>query len=132
MITSTLRIVSAAFAFVLAGVPVASLAMQQSPAAFYDTRLVQEYGSPAPYSGTLQLRISPDNIVNGYYRPDAGLGRFVPVTGGRDGDNIWFDIGESGNLHVTGKFVKGSIVGTAVDHNVEYYFNADTAASPAK
>ena len=125
MFTTTLRILAAATVLGLAGQPAPSLAVQQNAMTYYNTRLVEIYGSPAPFAGTLQLRISPDNIINGYYRAEGGLGTYIPITGGRDGDDVWFDIGERGDVRVTGKLVNGAIVGTAVDeHDTQYNFTA--------
>ena len=125
MFTTTLRILAAATALGLAGQPAPSLAVQQNAATYYNTRLVEIYGSPAPLAGTLQLRISADNIVNGYYRAEGGLGTYIPITGGLDGNDIWFDIGESGDVRVTGKLVNGAIVGTAFDkQHTQYNFTA--------
>ncbi|MGZ3503023.1 MAG: hypothetical protein ACXWNK_11885 [Vulcanimicrobiaceae bacterium] len=128
MFTTTLRVLAAAIALGIAGQPAPSLAVEKNAMTYYDTRLVEVYGSPGPVAGSLQLRITPDNIVNGYYRPEGGLGTFIPITGGRDGDNIWFDIGYRGDVHVTARFVKGVIVGTAVDgHDTQYDFTATKA-----
>ena len=63
--------------------------------------------------GKLILTVSGDGIVNGWYIPDA-IGSFIPVTGGKAGDQIWFDVGANANVRVDGTVRKdGSIVGSA-------------------
>lgn len=91
----------------------------------YNTTIEPLYGFGAPWSGTLQLTFNPDGIVNGYYRP-ADNNNFVTVVGGRNGQDIWMDIGRSGALHVTGKLENGQIVGTAFEGQSfeQYKFNA--------
>ncbi len=119
---------AAVLALGLSAAPVLSSAAAVAPGmSYYTTKFVQVYGSPAPYLGTLQLQISPDNIVSGYYRPDNQS--FIPVTGGRDGKDIWFDIGGSGQARVTARLEGHSIVGSAVDGGVQYTFTATRTPS---
>lgn len=121
---------AAAIALGLAGQPVASFAATADSTTYYTTRLVELYGSPGPYTGTLTLRISRDNIVNGYYRPEGGVGSFIPITGGRNGKDIWFDIGSRDYVHVTATLEGSTIVGTAIDAgNIEYTFTAAQTAN---
>jgi hypothetical protein len=87
----------------------------------YATALTSIYGSPAPYTGTLKLTISDAGIVRGYYFSSDGSVMFVPVTGGRRGDTIWFDIGNNSMYHVDGRVRDGSIVGTAFAANNEQF-----------
>ncbi len=87
----------------------------------FNTTISPLWGFGAPWSGTLQLTVTPDDIINGYYRP-ADTGAFVPVTGGRNGDEVWFDIGARGRTHVQGTLHNGTIVGTAhEDGSVDSY-----------
>jgi hypothetical protein len=48
------------------------------------------------------------------------------VTGGKDGNRVWLDIGRNGRTHVMGTLQHGQIVGTAFDDNVrdQYQFVA--------
>lgn len=87
----------------------------------YDTALTAVYGSPSPYTGTLKLTVSDAGIVRGYYFSSDGTATFVPVTGGRRGESIWFDIGNRGLYHVEGRLHDGTIVGTAFAGNNEQY-----------
>lgn len=92
----------------------------------YATALTAVYGSAAPYTGTLKLTISDAGIVRGYYFSSDGSIMFVPVSGGKRGDSIWFDIGNNGMYHVDGRLRDGSIVGTAfAANNEQYTFVAD-------
>jgi hypothetical protein len=90
--------------------------------------MTELYGSSAPFSGTLDLTIGADGIVGGHYFPADGA-MFVPVVGGITGDTIWFDIGDSGSLHFSGRFKNDTIVGTAFDKgNTQYTFVANPSA----
>ncbi len=117
-------------AMALAGLPAiapAATAYQSSETvhANYSASISPSFGFGYPWTGTLQLAIHPDGIINGYYRP-ADNAAFIPVTGGRDGQNVWIDIGDRGRLHVSGTFQNGAIVGTAFDQRSmrQYKFNA--------
>jgi hypothetical protein len=73
-----------------------------------DTQIIPQRGA-GYYGGSLQLTISPGGIVNGYYRADdSGTPR--TVTGGLDGDKIWFDLGPDGP-HISGVLSGDHIVG---------------------
>lgn len=58
----------------------------------YSTAITTAYGSPYPIAGHLDLEIFSNGILRGYYH-NAFQKAFIPVTGGRDGNYIWFDIG---------------------------------------
>ena len=58
----------------------------------YSTSVTPFYGSRYPIAGHLDLEIFPSGILRGYYH-NAFQKAFIPVTGGRDGNYIWFDIG---------------------------------------
>ncbi len=47
-----------------------------------------------PLTGRLDLQIFPNGMVRGYYHTSY-YKIYIPVTGGRDGDYLWFDIGPS-------------------------------------
>lgn len=91
----------------------------------YDTKIGPIMGFAVPWTGALQLTINPDGIIQGYYRP-ADNNAFVPVTGGRNGDSVWLDIGTMGHMHVSGTFKDGAITGAAIDETTsrEYSFDA--------
>jgi hypothetical protein len=118
-----LRILAAALGLLaLAAAP----AISATEPTAYATALTQLYGSPAPYTGTLKLTIAENGSVHGYYFPSDGSSWFIPVTGGRNGDRIWFDIGDDGMYRVQGRVHDGTIVGTAFTRdNQQYTFVAD-------
>ncbi|HZZ65203.1 MAG TPA: hypothetical protein VFE17_06890 [Candidatus Baltobacteraceae bacterium] len=121
-----------ALALALAGAPAVSHAATayttgtQPVRVNYSTSISPLFGLGYPWSGTLQLTLNPDGIINGYYRP-ADNQEFIPVTGGRDGRNVWLDIGQMGRLHVTGTLDNGRITGTALNErtNEQFKFNAN-------
>jgi hypothetical protein len=130
MITNILRAGAVAAALAIVGTPaISSAATAYAPNkpvhVNYDTSIQNLYGFDYPWSGTLQLTFNPDGIITGYYRP-ADNGDLVPVTGGRNGENIWLDIGRSGRLHVTGTLQNGTIAGAAFEEGTmrQYKFNA--------
>jgi len=87
-----------------------------------DTEFIPQLGA-GYYGGSLQLTITPDGIVNGLFRPDDGSS-FHTVTGGLNGDQIWFDIGFQGGVHVTGILNGDHIVGGTYIGNHLYDFKA--------
>jgi hypothetical protein len=112
------RFAAALGLFALAAAPAISAASQ---AASYDTELTSVYGSPSPYTGTLRLTVSESGIVHGYYFSSDGTAMFVPVTGGKIGDSIWFDIGDGRMYHIDARMHGGAIVGTAFSGSNEQY-----------
>jgi hypothetical protein len=104
-----------AAAALLVGLVTATTLADTPATTHYDTSLTQLYGSTAPYSGTLDLRVDSSGIVNGYYHPE-GVTSFVQVTGGSDGTHIWFDIGRKGGLHVNATINDGVISGDAITY----------------
>jgi hypothetical protein len=58
----------------------------------FSTAVTPVYGSKYPIAGHLDLEEFPSGIVRGYYH-NAYQKQFIQVTGGRDGNYIWFDIG---------------------------------------
>jgi len=116
---TSLRIIAAVLGL-LALTALPAFAISSTTPAQYDTALTALYGSPAPYTGTLKLRVSADGIVRGYYFPTDGP-LFVPVTGGQSGDAIWFDIGDDSMYHVTARVDDGNIVGTAFARDNEQF-----------
>lgn len=118
MKTSVLRGLALAGALIGAAIPAAVPAQPAETQTDYAAAFTDLYGSQYPYTGTLQLHIGSDGIVSGYYRP-ADTADFVPVTGGRDGNAIWFDIGSTANAltHVNATLAGGSMSGTAYDRD---------------
>lgn len=134
MFTKILRGAALAGAVALAGAPAISQAAtaysQTQPVHVnYNTSIQSLFGFDYPWTGTLQLTINPDGIINGYYRPADNMA-FIPVTGGRNGKNVWLDIGSNARLHVNGTLENGQIVGSAVDERSfkQYKFSATTAS----
>ncbi len=94
------------------GSPALAVSITQGQTYHYDTAITTLSGG-APWTGTLELRVDPNGVVNGYYRADAGLGSLQMVTGGVDGNSIWFDIGMLGRMHVTATMADNVISGQA-------------------
>jgi hypothetical protein len=99
----------------------AAPAISATQAASYDTELTAVYGSPSPYTGTLRLTVSDSGIVRGYYFSSDGTAMYVPVTGGKNGDSIWFDIGDGRMYHIDARMHGGTIVGTAFSGSNEQF-----------
>src|SRR5581483_7679450 len=93
------RVAACAGLLALGALPIAGQAATAEPSTTYTTALTQTYGSLAPYTGSLKLTVGSDGIVRGYYFPADYSASYIPVTGGRTGDRIWFDIGNDGQYH---------------------------------
>ena len=72
----------------------ASAASAEPTSSYYDTAITQVYGSTYPLTGKLDIELFPDGTLRGHYHTTY-YKLYVPVTGGRDGNYIWFDIGPS-------------------------------------
>jgi len=115
--------------FLTSAVPAAVTAAQEPAVTHYATAMTELYGSAVPYSGSLDLRVDADGIINGYYFPADYSSMFVPVVGGRNGDEVWFDIGSTQLTHVNGRLQNGTIVGTAFSGaNTQFTFVAKPSA----
>lgn len=135
MFNTVTRLLALAVALAAAGTPAVALASQgQSVQTYYNVSFTELYGSPIPYTGELRLTVSPDGIVNGYYIPVDQIS-FITVTGGRQGNAFWFDIGNRHPIHVTATLEHGNLVGSAIAEGstTEYTFRAvrTTAAGAA-
>jgi len=80
------------------------------------------------FDGTLQLTISRDGIVNGYFRYDNGT-VLHQVTGGVDNGQIWLNIWGDQNFHVSGRLDGGRIVGSTILDTRFYNFTATAQKS---
>ena len=78
--------------------------------------LTSEY----PVTGTIDITYHPSGDVTGFYHP-AGLPSRIPITGGRQGDEIWLTIGFEGDWQLTGNFRNGTITGSANNGSVHPY-----------
>lgn len=89
----------------------------------YETSITTVYGSEYPVYGRLDIQIAQGGILRGYYH-NAYQKAYIQVTGGRDGNYVWFDIGPTttdigipgveglGRVHVIASFSSdGSIHG---------------------
>lgn len=114
--------------------PAAGIAATAVSTQHYSTSMTELYGSYAPYSGSLDLRIDPSGIVRGYYFTADGSDMYVPVVGGETGDRIWLDIGNRGTVHVEARVqAHGVIVGTAFDkRNGQFTFVANPSSAGAR
>lgn len=115
-------------ALALAASLLAAPGIAQAATADYTTSISPLVGFGYPYTGRLQLTVNADNIINGYYRP-ADNNDYVPVTGGRDGNSVWLDIGSDGRIHVNGTLQNGVITGTAYDATVKESYKFSAAVS---
>ncbi len=73
------------------------------------TAITEIYGSQYPVSGDLDLHITPDGLVSGFYHP-AFVRSFVPIVGGLSGNRIWFDI--AGGTFQTQTIARMRVTGT--------------------
>jgi len=73
---------------------VATSASAQTNGTHYSTAITQVFGSQYPLTGRLDIQVLPDGTVRGYYHTTYNK-LYIQVTGGRDGNYIWFDIGPS-------------------------------------
>jgi hypothetical protein len=88
-----------------------------STTTYYTTVMLQTrpFPSGGAYTGRLHLTVSPDGIVNGWYMPESE-GGVLAVTGGKDGDNLWFELGNRGAVRIDATMQEdGRIVGTATE-----------------
>jgi hypothetical protein len=114
-------------------IPAAGAAAEAPSTAHYSTAMTELYGSNSPYTGALDLTVTADGIIHGYYFPADYSAMFVPVVGGRSGDSIWFDIGSSQITHIDGRLQDGAIVGTAfTSANAQYTFVAKPTTQSAR
>lgn len=133
MKNQTVTLVAALTLLIVAAVPGGASAEQAASAAHYYTSMTELYGSTSPYSGALDLSVSPNGIVNGYYFPADYSSMYVPVVGGKSGNTIWLDIGSSQITHIEGRVENGAIVGTAfTGANAQYTFVAKPTSQSAR
>lgn len=92
----------------------AGATVQTGSALHYSTSITQLHGASGPFTGALDLTVSADGIVNGYYFPADGSAMFVQVVGGRNADRVWLDIGTNPIIRVEGRLQNGNITGTAI------------------
>ena len=116
-----LKIAAAAGALLATSIP--ALAVTENnppPQREYTTELAPLNGFGLPFSGSMTLRVYSNGIVQGNYSVPGGA-QFIPVTGGRDGNSIWFEIGMMGRVQFTGHYEHGKIVGIAYDRNLSRF-----------
>lgn len=92
----------------------------------YQTTFQLDSGRSVAFAGgILRLTSSKEGYINGDYNPP-GTGILLPVVGGRNGADVWFDIGTATKTtHVTGTLEGERIVGYAVEPDgSQYRFNA--------
>jgi hypothetical protein len=120
-----LALLAATLGFTLVSLSVAGAVTQNSIVPIenqkFETTLVAlDRSTAGAYEGTLNLTISPDGIVQGWFRDDERSG-LRTVTGGVDGDQIWLDIGATRELHISGSYRNGVIVGyTFLNQNYRF------------
>jgi hypothetical protein len=97
--------------------PIGAQAASASRQYQLNTRIIEQRPAVGEYDGTMQLTVTSDGIVSGFYRPSDG--RFVAVTGGVSDSTFWLDIGSmsSNPLHFTGTFKDGLIKADAFSGN---------------
>lgn len=74
--------------------PVAASAQTPTSETHYETKITAVYGSKYPLAGHLTLQFYQSGIIHGYYWP-AFQKNYIQLTGGRDGNYIWFNVGPS-------------------------------------
>ena len=130
-LTPALRVIAVAVACCL-GVSTAALAVENPNAGIhtYRTALTEIHGPSYPITGSLELADDGNGILHGYYRPDDN-GDLIPVTGGRDGSNVWIDFGEAGHFKVNGHFdgqkIEASVTDGAPAGQLEFVATPDVA-----
>jgi hypothetical protein len=136
---NTFRVLASAAALLSFASPAGAVGRSQDSTVTLNAALV-EINPPGAgaLEGALVLRISPDGIVEGTYRP-VDSGSLRNVTGGLTGNQIWLDIGDSRVIHIEGTYENGKIVGytyfdgphVGIDRGPrEYRFEATPAATP--
>jgi hypothetical protein len=77
-----------------------------------------------PVTGSMDLTYHPDGVVTGWYHP-ADLPSFIPIQGGRNGNNVWLTIGLKGDWQLSGQLTStGGIAGTAYSTTPSRYSNS--------
>jgi len=97
----------------------------------YQTTFQLDSGRSVAFAGgILRLTLSKEGYINGDYNPP-GTGALIPVVGGRNGADVWFDIGTATRTtHVTGTLQGDSIFGYAVEPDgSQYRFSATPPAA---
>lgn len=94
----------------------------------YQTSMQSIPGPSAPWTGSLQLTINPDGIIQGWYHPADNMTALIPVNGGRNGERVWLDIGRQGSLHVSGTIRNGEITGSGIDNGTHQLFSFNAKA----
>jgi hypothetical protein len=122
-------------AILAASVPsfAATTVIQQTVTKTYATKFVKDQGQAIPITGgVLRLTVTKEGFINGYYTPP-GTAWFIPVVGGLNGQDLWFDIGNNARAtHVTGTLQGGQIAGYASESDgIRYRFTAVQTAAPA-
>jgi hypothetical protein len=111
----TLTAAAAALTIAFLAVPALAADATQGQTS-YETSLTQSgvLAAPGAYLGNLEITVTPEGLVNGWYRPADR--QFIPVTGNFKDGKLWLYIGERGDLTVTAQVQKdGSLVGTALE-----------------
>jgi hypothetical protein len=108
----------------------AGTALAQAPQQHFDVRVWNAVTHDYPVTGSMDLNYHSDGVVTGYFHP-ADLPSYVPIQGGRSGDDIWLTIGLRGTWHLTGHFLpNGRISGSAYDQNPSYDQNIQKYGVP--
>lgn len=135
-LSSLIRAALAAGVLASAACPAAGIAataqLDQTVTKTYQTTFVKDYGPSVPITGgVLKLTLTKEGYINGYFTPP-GTATFIPVVGGRNGADLWFDIGNNNRAtHVTGSLQGSEIVGYAMESNgSQYRFTAVPLAGP--
>jgi hypothetical protein len=105
----------------------AGTALAQAPQQHFDISVWNAITHDYPVTGSMDLNYHSDGVVTGYFHP-ADLPSYIPIQGGRSGNDIWLTIGLRGAWQLSGHFLSnGKISGTAYaevqtpDQNIEKY-----------
>jgi hypothetical protein len=90
----------------------------------FATALSPRYFGGGAYVGILNLRVSPDGTIGGFFRYE-GESQIATVVGGVTKGNLWLDYGPGlGANHIFGRIENGKIVGSTYFAGQPYDFVA--------
>ncbi len=83
---------------------------QQTPMTTYHVAFTPVHTGGGEYDGTLNVSIADSGEISGTFRFDDD-GTSHVVTGGRDGDHVWLDLGEGDHYRIDAELKGGKILG---------------------
>jgi hypothetical protein len=90
----------------------------------FATSLTPRYFGAGAYLGILNLRVSADGTIGGFFRYE-GSSHLADVVGGMSDGNVWMNYGPGlGSNHIVGHIENGKIVGSTYFAGQPYDFAA--------